>query len=217
MTEFLRQEVPSSTEKSRADWEDRVTERTNEHAGRLVELGRKVEPRIETFEGVPAELMNALAKDCPDGLGSKFYHVEDLLLLLPNVSEGQIEVAVFDLADHGMFDVQSFINAGWRLRLEEKFYHQLDHQIMGWNTIDDATTLAELMCEEDSLSDIKALHDHVRWPLRRLNPAVTYLKRFIPEGRTRDPIQATYSVIGFLLMPEDKVKLRRFIKESRAI
>jgi hypothetical protein len=66
--------------------------------------------------------------------------LEDLCKLLPEADPKAVDDAAFELNALGLVDIQRAIGKQWWLRLNQKFYEQVDYQVMGWEstTEDDA-------------------------------------------------------------------------------
>ncbi|MEQ8829851.1 MAG: hypothetical protein RLW87_08590 [Alphaproteobacteria bacterium] len=210
-TGILRVTHPTKAEQDRETWEQVVSERTNEHSDRLDEHEAQLSHK-ETISGVTAQLIAALAKDCPDGLGHEFYDLDRLSGLLLDEDRQELEDAAFELEALGLVDFHRSINGPWRLSLSPDFYEQVDHQVMDWATEEDAIALARLMLELDT-GNAPTLHEKTGWPKRRFNPALRYLLPLFPEGRVRRVIQPDYVTMGVALAPEDKAALRRLVKK----
>lgn len=198
--------TPPKSTLEREAWEDRATNQINENTDRIEEAfsGKRT-----SMEGFPAELLVALLKDCPDGLCSKRYELSKLLDMFPDHSKEDIQDASYDLEQHGLLEVQPGIN-GCMVRLEAEAYEQVDHQIMGWNPLEDAVELAKLMIETNE-GTASTLQNQLGWPKRRFNPAQRIIIDNVPEGCVRNVIQPDFVSIGVLFTPECRANLRRFI------
>lgn len=210
-TGVLRVTHPPTVEQDREVWEQAISERTNEHSDRLDQHEAQL-TRQETISGTTAQLIAALARDCPDGLGNEFYDLDRLSALLPDEERQELEDAAFELEAFGLVDFHRTINGPWRLSLSPEFYEQVDHQVMDWATENDAFALARLMLEFDT-GNAPTLHEKTGWSKRRFNPALRYLLPLFPEGRVRRVIQPDYVTMGVALAPEDKATLRRLVKK----
>lgn len=215
LTAMYRETHPSGTDQSRDRWEGEVTDRSNSHGRRLDDHEQMLSPGPNMVDGIQAALLVALAKDCPDGMRMQYYDLEALEKLLPHALNQDIETAVFDLDDFGLFDLMRHLG-GWRIRVTLNFYEQIDAQVMGWSTVDDAALIANLMLNDDKCTSVPKLFEHVGWPRRRLNPALGYLRQFVPEERISDPVQDQFEFWGLSLLEEDCAKFRRFIKSKKS-
>ncbi|TWB93201.1 hypothetical protein FBZ93_111240 [Bradyrhizobium macuxiense] len=204
--------IPTQAQKARTDWEGAISERTNEHSERLDQHAQMLAPTT-TLVGPSLDLAVALARAPSDGMAGRGLTIDDLCKLLPEVDPKEIEKAAFDLNALGLTGIQRAFGGHWSLRLKQKFYEQLDHQVMGWESTTelDARTLANLLLEDEERERTSALHAASGWEKRRFNPAFQFLLNIIPEGRASREIQPDYPSSSICLLDEDKALLRRFI------
>lgn len=99
---------------------------------------------------------------------------------------------------------------GGSVTLTQQFYEQVDHQVMGWNTVEDAVAIAQLIIAESN-GDVADLHKKTAWSKRRFNPALAHLLPLFPEGRISQVIQDDYHTDWLAVEPEDRAALRRFV------
>ena len=195
-------------------WEADISGRTNEHTERLDQHEEIISPKTQELTGGAVKLAVALARDpnC-DGMSGPGRDLDALCDLVPDVRKQEVEDAAFELHMHGLCEIDRAIGKKWWLRLTQKFYEQIDHQVMGWNatTQDNARTLAHLMLENQSGERAAALQALSGWEKRRFNPAFKYLLRFIPDKRISHEIQAAYPSSGVVLLQEDRAALRAFV------
>jgi hypothetical protein len=90
--------------------------------------------------GTSVNLAVALARAPGDGMAGRGLTLEDLCKLLPEADPKAVDDAAFELNALGLVDIQRAIGKQWWLRLNQKFYEQVDYQVMGWEstTEDDA-------------------------------------------------------------------------------
>lgn len=211
VTGLLREVVPSKTDQSREDWENAITERSNQHDERLDRHEDVLAPS-ETITGLPAQLLVRLAQECPDGLSMQDYDLDALSALFPDEDRQSIKDAVSDLKALGLLKSWEFIG-GWRIALAEDTYEQVDPQVMGWDTKADAVEIAPLMLAENT-GHAPELHEKTGWSKRRFNPAFRLLLPLFPEGRIRQVIQPDYPSLGVVLADDDRAKLRRLVARA---
>jgi hypothetical protein len=138
----------------------------------------------------------------------------DLCALLPDVERKDVEQAAFDLNSHGLVKIDRAMGKdNWWLRLTQRFYEQLDHQVMGWgsSTAEDARILAKLLLEDEAREWTPTLHAASGWDARRFNPAFRALLRLIPDERVSGEIQPDYPAQSLCLLPEDRAELRKLV------
>lgn len=213
VTTLIDDLVPTGAEKERERWEDDISARTNQHSEQIAAHDEQLNPK-EHVSGLVAHLAVALAQACPDGLAAKRYTPEEVYALVPDRRPEEVDDAAWELEALGLVRMTSLMGPiAWRLGLTPEFYTQLDHQIMGWSTAQDAVELAELILAEDETSaDI--LHEKTGWTKRRFNPALRSVLQEIPESRISQAIQPDYVAPYFALTAADKVNLRRLSSQK---
>jgi hypothetical protein len=215
ITSVLQVSVPPKSETDREAWQEAISERINQNTGRLDQHERLLNPTT-TVTGTAAQVAVALAKACPDGLSYKRFDLDDLSKLLPDTARDEIEDATADLEFLGLVARERMIGPYWSIYLTPAFYLQLDHQIMGWNTITDAVTVARLLLEKDASGLASDLHRQTGWDKRRFNPAFRIVLKKFSNGRISKELQPDYPSPYVELLPEDRSALRRFIAEMEA-
>jgi hypothetical protein len=203
--------VPTQAQKSRSEWKGAISERTNEHSERLDEQDHLLKPTAK-LTGVAVQLAVALAREPGDGMAGRGRDIDTLCKLLPEVEREAVEEAAFDLGSHGLVDVQRAVGKMWWLYLTQRFYEQVDHQVMEWesSTSEDARRLARLLVEDEAREWTPTLHAASGWDKRRFNPAFNALLRLIPDERVSAEVQPDYPARSLSLLPEDRAVLRRF-------
>lgn len=204
---------PKQAEMQRRQWEGEITDRTNEHAGRLDEHDSIISPKT-TVTGVGAKLIVALAQAPGDGMAGRGRDLDEIAKLLPAEDKQGIEDAVFDLEQLGLVTLQRAIGKHWWLQLTPVFYEQIDHQVMGWDTRSDAVTLANLLLADDTRGHTAELHKASGWDKRRFNPAFQILADHVPQGLVSREIQPHYPSSSIVMTPDVRASLRRFVSAS---
>lgn len=205
--------MPTQAQKSRNKWESAVSARTNEHSGRLDEHDQALNPTT-TLTGASVQLAVALARAPGDGMAGPGRVLADLCALLPDVERKAVEQTAFELKSHGLVTIDRAIGRdNWWLRLTQKFYEQLDYQVMGWgsSTAEDARVLAKLLLENEAREWTPILHAASGWEPRRFNPTFNALLRMIPEKRVSGEVQPDYPAQSLCLLPEDRAELQKLI------
>jgi hypothetical protein len=215
LTRLYRTTHPPKSESDRKQWQQAISERTNEHTDRLDHHDELLAPK-ETISGTATELATALARDCPDGMHARQYALDQLCALLPNAGRQAVEDAAFELNSFGLVEIQRFIGPHWQLRLTDGFYEQVDDQVMGWNstTDEDARILARLILEDRQRERTQVLHEASGWDKRRFNPAFRVLTRLVEAGSISGEVQPHYPAASVSLLPEDRARMRRFVQSG---
>jgi hypothetical protein len=165
-----------------------------------------------SLTGVAVTLAVSLAISPGDGMRGHGRTLDDLVSLVPNESPQAVEGAAFDLEALGLVEIRRAIGKFWWLYLTQRFYEQIDKQVMGWNTYDDARTLAKLLLEDETRTRTSKLHETSGWDKRRFNPAFRALLDQISEEHISKEIQPNYPSAFVVLGPEDSASLRRFTR-----
>lgn len=201
---------PTQAQRARGSWEGAVTERSNEHATRLDEHDQAISPTTELSAPAVA-LAVALAREPGNGMGGRPRDLTAICALVPELARENVQDAVFELKELGLVEFTSSLNSWW-LKLTQKFYEQVDAQVMGWDTLADARELARLLLKDASCQRTAILHAASAWDARRFNPAFSALLPFLPIHSNE--IQADYPSPSVNLMPEHRAMLKRFVSEG---
>lgn len=214
ITRLVGEFIPTQAQKARGVWENTISARTNQNTGRLDQHDEVLAPKA-TLAGVAVQLATALAKEPGDGMRGRSRTPDDLYNLLPGIERKAVEEAAFELHSYGLVEIERAVGNHWWLYLTQKFYEQLDHQLMGWSTSDDAATLAELLLENEEMERTASLHAS-GWDHRRFNPAFQFLLGMITEGWTSKENQPNYPTAFIGPLPEDRARFRRFIESKKS-
>jgi len=214
LTNMLRVISPPENEKKTGEWQKNISERTNDNTDRIEQHNNAINPQ-KTLAGATGKLIYHLAKSCPDGLGHKYYELKDMQAMIPDEATQAVEDAAYELKSLGLIEIDYVLSGPWSANLTPEFYEQIDHQVMGWNTHEDAVSLARKMLEMDTGS-ANELHEATGWGKRRFNPAFRYILYLFPDGRIRKSLQPDYPSLGVVMTSEDKAQLRRFIQDEAA-
>lgn len=208
LTRIYQTTHPPKSETDRQLWQEAVSERTNENTARIEHHDDLLHPK-ETLTGATAALAQKLVQRCPNGLGLVYYEISDMCEMLPEHDREEIEDAAHELGVLGILSLRHHMN-GWFASIATFAYEQLDKQVLGWDTSEDAAHIARLMLEHKTghAPDLEKL---TGWERRRFNPAFRVVIELFPEGRVRKVIQADYPSLGVLIAPEDRVRLKRFV------
>jgi hypothetical protein len=214
VTRLVAELLPTQGQKARNVWEHSVSERTNENTARIDKHADLLSPK-SSLSGVTAQLVTALARKPGDGMRGSAQTLDDLCRLVPEADRQAVEDAVFELNSYGVITITRAIGKHWWLHLTQNFYEQFDHQIMEWNTIDDAVELARLMLEDENMGRIPRLYEKSGWQKRRFNPALQHLLSIFPDGHISKELQPDYPTTYVHIYEEDRASLRRFVAAKK--
>lgn len=202
---------PPKSEQEREDWQNAITQRSNEHDERLDQHEAILSPEVTTFSRLTARMIQAICRSCPDGLAEHFLDLDEVKELLPDASEEEMVDKAEELAIYGLLTVRNLIGAR-SIRPTQLFYEQFDHQIMEWEskgTRQDAVRIAHLMLQNTDAQSPE-LQELTGWPLRRFNPALAHLKNKHPDWCWRDPYHFDFPSLGLAIGPRETAGLRKF-------
>ncbi len=208
--------IPTKAQTAKDAWEGAISERANDHSERLDRHEQLIAGKL-TLRGVAKELAVALARAPGEGMRGGGLEVDQLCALLPGVPRRDVEEAAFDLKTYDLVEIKRAIGKVWWLHFTQRFYEEIDHQVMDWSTSADARKLAQLLLEDESRERTSTLHEASGWDKRRFNPAFQLLLRSIPEGRVSLEIQPNYPSSYLSLIDEDRAMLRRLVAEDAKI
>lgn len=77
--------------------------------------------------------------------------------------------------------------------------------------IADTVTVAELALAGPDSVNAEQIFEQTGWDDRRFNPAFEYLASQVPEGRVSKAFGSKFAVGFFHMLPEDRVRIKRFI------
>lgn len=91
--------------------------------------------------------------------------IDTLCKFVPDLERKAVEEAAFELKAHGLVTIKRALGAHWWLSLTQRFYEQIDHQVMEWqsSTSQDARTLARLLLEDEAREWTPTLHAASGW------------------------------------------------------
>lgn len=204
--------LPDAAAIEREHWENNVSHGVNTAHDRLDGL-EDAGTRKETVGGLPAQVAKLLIEQCPDGLHRQWVDVPSLARQL-ETDDASVLDAIGELQIYGLVETRSLINAPRRVRLTASAYAQLDHQIMGWSTSEDARHVAGLALKMGESIRTADLHQSTGWEKRRFNPACAEVLSFVLDGPVSAEIQPDYPTRFFCLSPSDRARLRRFLNRT---
>jgi hypothetical protein len=161
--------------------------------------------------------MIALVDQCPDGMHSHYYSIDDIRKLLPDRSAADIEDAVHDEEARNYLESLPVISGDLRVRLTDRAYEDFDPVAKGWFPAQDAIVIARSMLqnEEQAASKIQIA---VGMERRRFNPAFQHLLQYLEAngvgGFISREIQPDFPAAAVVFTPKVKGVLRKLISDS---
>ncbi len=118
--------------------------------------------------------------------------------------------AVAELETDGYIGVRSLLNGPPLLSYRVELFSTFDPFVGGADPTLDAVELARMTLELDQSVDVAALHEKTGWELRRFNPALSVMLTHVDERRVSGSGDGRYATRAFIVVPTDRVQLRRF-------
>lgn len=205
---------PSEMERAVAAWRDQVSDSLNAHEAILRKLEEEISPRLRVSESA-LSLMLWLVDISESGMNTPS-SFDAVRLDFPETDKTILEEACYELEHFEFASISSALGHPVMLiRPTYELFWEFDPISIDTNPTVDATVIAQLMIDDNSMTSIPRLHKKLGWPRRRLNPAVARLMPFVSDKRTRKVIQNEYPTVGFVLAAEGRFKLKRFIEEMK--
>lgn len=153
-----------------------------------------------------------LSESSTDGLRGQIPE-DELIAAFPDASQTELEEAVAEL------DVDHYIkttlvlgpNKLPRMRIEYALYSAFDRAVHGHDPVQDSAMLARIVLENEHIN-VAGLHQASGWDHRRFNPALQIMASQIDGRRVIDRGGDGYAIDHFHLLADDKVSLRRWLK-----
>lgn len=206
---------PSEMEQAVEVWRGEVTAAVNDLEARVRVIEAHIAPRLTIGETALA-LALWLTKET-EPWPPKLVMWETISEAFLEIGGAELEEACAELAHHGL--VRTSATMGHPIRTVQvcpDLYWAFDPIVMGSDPTTDARELASRILAEPSLTVVAKLDEAMGWPKRRLNPAVARLIPFVGPNRISRTMQARYYTEQFLLIPEDRFRLRNFAQGGEA-
>ncbi|MCF6326496.1 MAG: hypothetical protein L3J21_04285 [Devosiaceae bacterium] len=205
---------PSDMEAKLAVWRTEISNLSNTHEARICQLEEKITPLLRISK-TALELALWLTKTSNDGLCSTATEFNDLQADFMEIDEGKLQEACYELKHLELVELVATLDSPiYLLYPTYKLFWALDLYIIGNDPNKDAVEIAKLMVNDKSFGDIQKLDNKLKWPNRRLNPAIARIIPLITDSHVSKEKQNTYPTKYFNIGPEDQFKLKRFINET---
>lgn len=209
LTELADGLIPDPEANDRKRWENQITGGVNGLFETVENLGRASQERLVTYSGASAFLARYLVEKCVTGIPDHV-DIKEIVSSANDFTREDIENAVAELEADGLVRDLGHIGAPGLIILNDHAYEGLDKPIMGWDTIEDARTLARYVVEhreEDTFSAFD-LEKAMGWPRRRFNPALRIVVSYV--ACISRELQPYYVTTSFSPTSAEFVRLKRF-------
>lgn len=206
---------PSEMERAVEAWRGEVSAAVNDLEARVRVIEEHIAPRLTIGEAALA-LALWLTKEA-EPWPPKLMSWETIAEAFPDIAKPELEEACAELAHYGLVKTSAtFGHPIHTVQARPDLYWAFDPVVMGTDPTADARELANRILAEPALAVVGKLDEAMGWPKRRLNPAVARLIPFVGPNRISRTMQARYYTEQFLLIPEDRFRLRSFAQGAEA-
>lgn len=151
-----------------------------------------------------------LVQNSPNGLA----HLVDrdrVMTAFEEVADRDFRDAVAELETDGYIKVRSLLNGPPLMSYRVELFATFDPIVGGADPTLDAVELARMTLNLDQGINVVALHEQSGWDLRRFNPALSVMLTHIDVRRVSGSGDGRYPTHSFIVVPTDRVQLRRFV------
>lgn len=157
-----------------------------------------------------------VAEHCSDGR-CNYVNLEEFKIAFAEKSENELEEAIAELETDGFVQMSRTMGAGIpRFRPTLDLYLTFDGPAFGRDPIADTVTVAELALAGSDGVNAENIFSQTGWDIRRFNPAFEHVASQIPDGRVSRSYGTQFGVSYFLLLPEDRVRVKRLIARLKS-
>jgi hypothetical protein len=209
LAQLYRFTHPAEMELAVAVWREEVTAAVNDLEARAQVIEARIAPRLTIGEAALA-LALWLTKET-EPWPPRLVMWETMAGVFPDISKPELEEACAELEHRGL--VKTSATMWYAIRYVQAcpdLYWAFDPVVVGTDPTIDARELASRILAEPALAVVAKLDEALGWPKRRLNPALARLIPFVGPKRISRTMQARYYTEQFLLIPEDRFRLRSF-------
>lgn len=151
-----------------------------------------------------------LAENSPHGLTQPVDR-DSVVAAFEDVPERDLRDAIAELETDGYIKVRSLLNGFPLLSYRLELFTTFDPLVGGADPTLDGVELAQMALDSDQGGDVAVLHERSRWELRRFNPALGVMLSNIDDRRISKSGDGRYPTRSFIVVPADRVQLRRFV------
>lgn len=152
-----------------------------------------------------------VARQCADGRCSHV-DLDELKVAFAVESAEELEEAIAELETDGFAQMSRAMGGGIpHFRPTLDLYLTFDGPAFGRDPIADTVTVAELALSGSDSVNAENIFSQTGWDVRRFNPAFEHVASQIPDGRVSRSYGTQFGVSYFLLLPEDRVRVKRLV------
>lgn len=143
------------------------------------------------------------------------FDYDQIVAQFPAASKTEILEAVGELELEGMLRISKVIGRPFgHVVAGSKLYEAFDPIVFeDVSPRQDAVTVAMAVLETDGMVSCVAIAEKHGWSVRRINPALAIVGEMIADGRKSRPLGQPLGIRAMTADPQERVRLRRFVKE----
>lgn len=195
---------PSKYKVEIEQWRRGLTDRVNEHDTVLNKLTQVLEPTIKISDHATAVAL-AICRLSESGLPDPV-PLEAIATNTPELSMPQVESALYELQELRFVSTKPGLI---RIRPTLDLFRAFDPAVFETVPDQDAKQLARAVLDNRSLQNVRLLHQHTGWTLRRFNPALCSLLEHVNQDLISREIQPDYPTTHFSLDGGSEFHLKR--------
>ncbi|TDT89082.1 hypothetical protein [Pseudodesulfovibrio indicus] len=209
--EFFGYLSPSDLENEILRWQEDITSKVNSHDELLTIHDSILNPPPIELIGVAKDLAIYFTQNSKKGMFN-IYGYSDITKELPAIEKQALDEALHELEQLGLINISQSLNGISHISSTINLHISVDPPVLGNNPIEDAKTISSLMLNNEELSSIVKLEKHLGWDLRRLNPAIWYLKDVVlPENKHSKTLHPDYPTTSFIIGSGERLILKQFL------
>ncbi len=166
---------------------------------------------LPPYDGLAAKLLVHILRQS-DGTEHIEMSTRELRKVLGDIDKDEFQDLILDLQDDGVIKTGTNSDGVAFVRPNYELYKRYDETVMEFDTVGDAKKCAKLILQSDDYWVIYKLHQRLRWPERRLNPAVQYLFPMFKPGRVSSGTSTNYVAFAVTLEDEERDALEEFLE-----
>ncbi len=131
----------------------------------------------------------------------------------PETAKPELEEALAELEADGFVKLHHVFGPSLpRIQTTLDLFASFDLAATGHDPVRDSATLTQMALDGEPSVSASALFEKAGWQHRRFNPALALVADQIPDGRVMKSGSAEFVVLGFHVLPADRVTLKRYLQ-----
>lgn len=200
---------PPQSELDEQRWREEITKLANDTEAAVNFILKRV-----TLSEDAAYLGRWISENAERGWSDTFGY-DDIVRQFPEATRSEILEAVGELELEGMLRISKVLGKPFgHVTATYRLYDTFDPIVFeGVSPRQDATVVALGILDGEGMVSCGAVAEKQGWSVRRINPALAIVGEMIADGRKSRPLGQPYGIRAMAADPQERVRLRRFVKE----